>query len=675
MIKNVTNPNSTYIKVGLSFKGYKTYHVHAYIDTGASLCVASKHIIPQEDWVKLEKPIRVKVANEEIVSIDYVCQNVNFEIGNEKFLFPTVYQQQTGIDLLIGNNFLNLYRPFIQDLTYIVIHTLDKQPVYIQKETRALYQAHNEKFLEYYRKRKRGEDKPDKITPVNIASLKPIEEQLNQISLGEETDLALTGIPVTDYLYQDRLVTEVETLLDKCCSENPLQYSDSKSTAEIKLKEPGKVIRVKPMSYSPMDTQEFAKQIQELVDLKVIIPSKSPHSSPAFLVEKHSEIKRGKKRMVVNYKELNKHTVDDGYFLPNKETLLAQLRGKKYFSILDCKSGFWQVRLDEESQKLTAFSCPQGHYQWTVVPFGLKQAPGIFQRLMDSYLKPLREYCSIYVDDILIYSPDLTSHYEHLKTVLNACLENKIVISKSKAQIAQKQIKYLGLEIEEGKHKLQPHVLENIQKFPDKITDKTQLQRFLGCLTYAEAYIHKLAEMRKPFQAKLKKDVQWTWTDSDCQKLAKIKKQVKNLPGLYHPTEDDQMIIETDASGEFWGAVLKARPKKSLDEYLCKYTSGSFQAAELNYHSNEKETLAVKKAIKKFSIYVIHQEFIVRTDNTYFTYFLKTNIGGDYKQGRLIRWQQWFSHYKFRTEHIKGEKNSLADALTREFAGINGEST
>ena len=96
------------------------------------------------------------------------------------------------------------------------------------------------------------------------------------------------------------------------------------------------------------------------------------------------------------------------------------------------------------------------------------------------------------------------------------------------------------------------------------------------------------------------------------------------------------MIIETDASQEYWGAILKARVDDK-DEYLCRYTSGSFQGPELNYHSNEKEYLAVKKAIKKFAIYVISSRFIIRTDNKNFGYFLKINIVGDYKQGRFFK--------------------------------------
>lgn len=123
------------------------------------------------------------------------------------------------------------------------------------------------------------------------------------------------------------------------------------------------------------------------------------HSFPAFLVENDFERRCGKKRMVINYKKLNEVTAFDGYYIPNKEQLIELIRGKQWFSSLDCKSGFWQIKLKPECSSLTAFSCPQGQYEWNVIPFGPKQAPGIFQRHMDNILKPFKDFCIVYIDN------------------------------------------------------------------------------------------------------------------------------------------------------------------------------------------------------------------------------------------------------------------------------------
>jgi hypothetical protein len=130
-------------------------------------------------------------------------------------------------------------------------------------------------------------------------------------------------------------LSTIETKLEAVCSDNPLDLRISKQSfrANIRLKDPNIKIKVAPMQYTKDDREEFSKQIKELLDAKLIQPSKSPHFSPAFLVNKHSEQKRGKRRMVINYKKLNDNTIGDGYLLPRKDELLDQVRGKKLFYI------------------------------------------------------------------------------------------------------------------------------------------------------------------------------------------------------------------------------------------------------------------------------------------------------------------------------------------------------
>ena len=135
-----------------------------------------------------------------------------------------------------------------------------------------------------------------------------------------------------------------------------------------------KVIRVRPMIYSQEDIEDFKIQINELMQINIIRESKSPHGSPAFMVRKHSEIKKEKARIVINYKEVNKNTKFDGYYIPNKEILINLARGKNYYNKFDCKSGFWPIKMDNDSIPITDFITPRGHYKWMVMPFGLKNA-------------------------------------------------------------------------------------------------------------------------------------------------------------------------------------------------------------------------------------------------------------------------------------------------------------
>nr|APG80689.1 reverse transcriptase [Cauliflower mosaic virus] len=664
-VMNVTNPNSIYIKGRLYFKGYKKIELHCFVDTGASLCIASKFVIPEEHWVNAERPIMVKIADGSSITISKVCKDIDLIIAGEIFKIPTVYQQESGIDFIIGNNFCQLYEPFIQ-FTDRVIFTKNKSyPVHIAKLTRAV-RVGTEGFLESMKKR----SKTQQPEPVNISTNK-IENPLEEIAiLSEGRRLSEEKLFITQQRMQ-----KIEELLEKVCSENPLDPNKTKQwmKASIKLSDPSKAIKVKPMKYSPMDREEFDKQIKELLDLKVIKPSKSPHMAPAFLVNNEAEKRRGKKRMVVNYKAMNKATIGDAYNLPNKDELLTLIRGKKIFSSFDCKSGFWQVLLDQESRPLTAFTCPQGHYEWNVVPFGLKQAPSIFQRHMDEAFRVFRKFCCVYVDDILVFSNNEEDHLLHVAMILQKCNQHGIILSKKKAQLFKKKINFLGLEIDEGTHKPQGHILEHINKFPDTLEDKKQLQRFLGILTYASDYIPKLAQIRKPLQAKLKENVPWKWTKEDTLYMQKVKKNLQGFPPLHHPLPEEKLIIETDASDDYWGGMLKAIKinEGTNTELICRYASGSFKAAERNYHSNDKETLAVINTIKKFSIYLTPVHFLIRTDNTHFKSFVNLNYKGDSKLGRNIRWQAWLSHYSFDVEHIKGTDNHFADFLSREFNKVN----
>ena len=141
------------------------------------------------------------------------------------------------------------------------------------------------------------------------------------------------------------------------------------------------------MVYTHQGIQEFDKQIKELLDEGLIRNSKSPYTSLAFMVKNHAEEKRAKARMVINYKKHNNNIVFDNYCISNKAVLFNRIQEASSFLKMDCKSLYWQIKIDEESILLTAFSAPHGHYEWIIMSFGLKNAPQIYQRRMDKHLQ------------------------------------------------------------------------------------------------------------------------------------------------------------------------------------------------------------------------------------------------------------------------------------------------
>ena len=148
--------------------------------------------------------------------------------------------------------------------------------------------------------------------------------------------------------------------------------------------------------------------------------------------ENATERKRGQSRMVMNYTRLNDNTNEDGYCIPNKDVLINKIQGKYYFSKFDMKSGFWQVKMHPESIPWTAFTCSEGHFEWTVMPFGLKNAPQIFQRKMDNIFKHCSSFTCVYIDDILVFSKNKKEHIAHLYTVLKLFESNGLIISNKR---------------------------------------------------------------------------------------------------------------------------------------------------------------------------------------------------------------------------------------------------
>lgn len=317
--------------------------------------------------------------------------------------------------------------------------------------------------------------------------------------------------------------------------------------------------------------------IKDLLDLKVIRRSDAPHRSPAFIVRKHSEIVRGKSRMVINYRRLNDNTEEDSYTLQNKDMLLNKIQHSKIYSKFDCKSGFWQVRMHPESIPWTAFTCPEGQFEWLVMPFGLKNAPSIFQRKMDGIFRDYSDFVVAYVDDILVFSKTVQEHQSHLKLVFSKFEKHCIVISKKKINLEKTYIEFLGSEIGNGKITLQPHISKKILEMPDKLEELKVLQQFLGLVNYARPFIKDLGKIVGPLYNKASSKGQRFFNQEDINIVKQIKQIVKTLPRLSLPLATDNLIVQCDGCEKGWGAVLikkKSKYSPKDEEQICRYNSG-----------------------------------------------------------------------------------------------------
>ena len=199
--------------------------------------------------------------------------------------------------------------------------------------------------------------------------------------------------------------------------------------------------------------KEMQTQVENMLDKGVIRPSNSPWSAPAILVPKKSADGTPKYRFCVDFRALNSVTKFDSYPIPVFEEATASLHGSKYFTTLDCQSGFWQVPIREEHRERTGFTVPSGHYEFTRLPFGLSNSPSNFQRLMDIVLRNLiGTHCWIFIDDLIVFSNTAEEHAQRLEEVLRRLDEANLQLHPGKCEIAQPEVRYLGCVV--GKRRL-----------------------------------------------------------------------------------------------------------------------------------------------------------------------------------------------------------------------------
>ena len=187
-------------------------------------------------------------------------------------------------------------------------------------------------------------------------------------------------------------------------------------------------------------------------------------------------------RLVINYKPLNQSLQWIRYPIPNKKDLLNRLNFAKIFSKFDMKSGFWQIQIQESDRYKTAFTIPFEQYEWNVMPFCLKNTPSEFQKIMNDIFNPYSKFVIVYIDDVLIFSHNIDQHFKHLQTFIHIIKQNSLAVSKIKINLFQTKIRFLGHNIHQGTIIPIDRSIEFADKFPNHILDKTQLQRFLGCL-------------------------------------------------------------------------------------------------------------------------------------------------------------------------------------------------
>lgn len=409
---------------------------------------------------------------------------------------------------------------------------------------------------------------------------------------------------------------------------------------------------------SAAEAAEMKKWLDEHLAKGFIRPSTSQVASPCFWVGK----KDGKKRIVIDYRKINDITVKNQYPIPLISELIERLRGKKYFTKLDLRSGYHLVRIAKGHEWKTAFKTRYGLFEWTVMPLGLSNAPAVFQRFMNNILHDLLDEDTFnYLDDTLIGSVSRAQNLAVTRIILERMRKHKCYIRAKKCEFAVPETEWLGLYLTGDGVAMDEHKVAAIKEWPVPRNVK-DIQTFLGFANFYRHFIKDFAKISQPITNLLRKDTAWDWSLACQEAFDVLKGLFTSAPILEHHDPDLPSILETDASGYAYGAVLS---QKSKDGRLHPngFMSKSMTPAERRYDIYDKEMLGVVRGLQHFRPQLEGAKFPVKilTDHKNLEYFKKAQVLND----RQHRWLNQLQRYDFTISYRPGPKSGKPDALSR----------
>ncbi|GJU50483.1 putative reverse transcriptase domain-containing protein [Tanacetum coccineum] len=381
---------------------------------------------------------------------------------------------------------------------------------------------------------------------------------------------------------------------------------------------PGETLVAKsPYRLAPSEMQELSEQLQELQDKGFIRPSHSPWGASVLFVKK----KDGSFRMCINYRELNKLTIKNRYPLPRIDDLFDQLQGVRYFSKINLRSGYHQLRVHDDDISKTAFRIRYGHFKFTVMPFGLTNAPAVFMDLMNRVCKPyLDKFFIVFIDDILIYSKTKEDHENHLRLMLDLLRKEKLYAKFSKCEFWLQEVHFLRHVVNHDGIHVDPSKIEAVKSWKAP-TAPSEVRSFLGLAEYYRRFIENFSKIAKPLTLLTQKNHKYEWVED--------------------------FVVYCDASNQGLGCVLMQRDK------VITYASRQLKSHENKYTTYDLELGAMVFALKIWRHYLYGTKSVIYTDHKSLQHIF------DQKELYMHqrRWLELFSDFECEIKYNPGKAN------------------
>ncbi|WVZ48949.1 LOW QUALITY PROTEIN: hypothetical protein U9M48_000334 [Paspalum notatum var. saurae] len=494
----------------------------ALIDSGSTCCFVDSVVAAKLGLALHQQPgLHVTVGNGDQITSPGLFPNLFISVGSEKFVADFYALPLGTYDVVLGVNWLGSLGPILWDFNH---HTM----------------AANRH-----------------ITWIGIDAPRPFELRATTLHDGELMTALLDEF--TDVFQEPQGLPPQRAISHR-----------------IRLSADTEAVAVRPYRYAHVQKEELEKQCAELLRLGIIRPSSSAFSAPTLLVRK----KEGVWCLYIDYRALNAKTIKDKFPIPVVQELLDELRGAKFFTKLDLRSGYHQVLMDPADIHKTAFRTHQGLFEFLVMPFSLSNAPTTFQALMNTVLGPfLRKFVLVFFDDILIYSSSWVKHLRHVRAVLQTLQVHKLFLKRSKCVFGMKSVGYLGHVISAAGVAMDAQKVQAILQWPTPRNTRA-LRGFLGLAGYYRRFIRNF--------------------------------------GL--PDFDQEFVVECDASGSGFGAVLHQ------GQGAVAFFSQQIAPRHAKLAAYERELIGLAHAVRHWRPYLWGREFLVKTDHRSLKFLLDQRL-------------------------------------------------